>query len=203
MAGLSRVWNSKRFRWMAIVILAMAILGVFAVRFTLFSDGTVPHTGFQLSDPKGDVSLSVGSSYPGMTDIVQGSLNVSGISLTVNLITADTVSSVGEEESVQWDVLLVFENDTDVFKTYSMALVMNSTGFYSTLQDVDSNATEPCNASFKGSTLVTQLSPGELSNATKIEWSITSTYQKYDASGELVDLASDSAPDKGLQTTNL
>ena len=154
----------------------------------------------QLSDA-GAVFVSEGSGYPGIVDLVGGSLNVTGSSVGVSVVVGGVVSSVSEGESVQWNVLLVLENQTAALKTYTVSLELNSSGFFGVWTDVASGAVVPCNASYVGSSLFAQANV-DLGGVTRIEWNVNSIYQSY-SDGVLVAYASDSAPSMGFATLNL
>ncbi len=197
------ILHSKRFRLAAIAVVVVAVL---AVAFIVYNFSSGPGSGSvngQLSDAAGDVLVSAGSGYPGIVDLIGGSLNVTGASMMVSVVVGDVVStaSVGEGENVQWNVLLVLENQTMALKTYAVSLELNSSGFFNMWMDVASGEVVPSNASYVGSSLFAQAN-ADLAGVTKIEWNVNSIYQSY-SNGALVAYASDAAPDVGFATLNL
>jgi hypothetical protein len=214
----SGILFSKRFRLVAVAVVVVAVLAVAIILYD-FSSG--PSSGSSSpfspsptvsSKPSsvsvvgrlsnaGVVFVSEGSGYPGIVDLVGGSLNVTGGSVGVSVVVGDVVSGVGEGESVQWTVLLVLENQTVALRTYKVSLELNSSGFFGVWSDVASGEVVLCNASYVGSSLFAQANV-DLGGATRIEWNVNSIYQSY-SDGVLVAYASDAAPDVGFATLNL
>ncbi len=193
---------SKRFRLAAVAVVVVAVL---AVAIILYDFSSVPSSGSgsvngQLSNA-GAVFVSEGSGYPGIVHLVGGSLNATGSSVGVNVVVGGVVSSVGEGESVQWNALLVLENQTAALKTYTVSMELNSSGFFGVWTDVASGEVIPCNASYVGSSLFAQANVN-LGGITMIEWNVNSIYQSY-SDGVLVAYASDSAPEVGFATLSL
>ena len=195
---------SKRFRLAAVVVVVVAVLVVAVILYD-FSSGLSPSSSSgsvngQLSNA-GEVFVSEGSGYPLIVDLIGGSLNATGSSVRVSIVVGGVVSSVSAGESVQWNVLLVLENQTATLKTYTVSLELNSSGFFGVWSDVASGEVVPSNTSYVGSSLFAQANIN-LGGVTMIEWNVNSIYQNY-SDGVLVAYASDAAPATGFATLNL
>ena len=177
----------------------IVILAVSVVFYRLYV-GT-PATS-QLSDPANDVTLSMGTQYPGMIDVVGGVLMVNGTTLTVTVNVRDPVSSLGDGEIAQWNVTVILENETDVLKTYEISLEMNSSQLTGSIVDVETQSVRTCQVQYSGNSLTVFAVEDELPKARTVEWNVLTLYEQY-SGGELVTSASDLAPDEGLQTTAL
>ena len=185
-----------------LTLIAVAVIAIVVASVVLYRLNTGGSVSSQLNDPTNDVVVSVGSSYPGMIDVVSATLGVNGTMLNVTINVADSVSSLGDDEYAQWNVTLILENDTDVLKTYMISMLMNSTQLSGSIVDVDLGTVQTCQASYFKSSLTAAASVSELEGTKVIEWNILTTYESF-SGGELTTSASDIAPDEGLQRTVL
>lgn len=161
---------------MLIVVAVIAIVVASVVLYRLNVGGPISS---QLNDPVNDVVVSVGSSYPGMIDVVSATLGVNGTMLNVTINVADSVSSLGDDENAQWNVTLILENDTDVLKTYMISVIMNSTQFSGSIVDVDVGTVQTCQVSYFKNSLSAAASVSELEGTKVIEWNILTTYESF------------------------
>ncbi len=154
----------------------------------------------QITDASNDVVLSLGSDYPGETDLTGASFNRSDGNGRVAITVAGPISNMNEGESVTWYAMLVLENESDVVDMYELWAVLNSTGLHAYIQSVSNQSQQTCQASFEGNQLNIVMPLSGLASSTQVEWNVTSTYEK-NSDGELVAAANDFAPDEGMQTT--
>jgi len=199
--GMLHSVRLSRFRGLKLAVLAVVVflvvsVVVWYVLSLIFS--VPPSSGLQLNDPLGDVLLSMGSSYPGMVDLVGGSLSCNGTLLTVDVEVKDAASVLGDGETVNWNVLLALENSTDAIKAYELSFWSNSTGYYGSLIDVETGADSTVAGQFLGKRFSLRVDLAELAVASEIEWSVRSAYQML-LGDELAVYATDVAPDDGLQ----
>jgi hypothetical protein len=190
--------------WVVAVVTLMVVVVVGVLAFVvLYRSGANNQSGtLQLTDSKGDVVVSVGSGYPGMIDVVGGSLGANNTVLNVTIVVAEPVSVLGDGEWAQWNVTVILENSTDTLNVYTVSVQLNSTGLTGFIQPVGEQNVTACQVSFKGNVLTVLASAQELPNTKTVEWSILSAYEK-NVGDQLVASASDIAPDEGLQQTVL
>jgi hypothetical protein len=182
-----------------IVGAVIVVLVTSAVLYRLYA-GTSASS--QLNDPSNDVVLSAGTRYPGMIDVVSGTLEANGTMLNVTINVRDSFSSLGDGETAQWNVTVILENQTDVLKTYVISVEMNSTELTGSIVDVDTLSVQSCQVQYYRNSLTVLAVVNELPRARTIEWNVLTLYEQY-SGGELVTSATDLAPDEGLQTTAL
>jgi|SRR5271157_356907 len=185
-----------------LVLIVVAVIAIVVASVVVYRLNVGASDSSQLSDPVNDVVVSVGSSYPGMIDVVGASLNVNGTMLNVTIGVADSVSTLGVNENGQWNVTLILENDTDVLKTYVMSVNVNSSQFTGSIVDVDLGTVQSCQVSYYKNSLTAAALVSELAGTKVIEWNILTTYESFSGT-ELTTSASDLAPDQGLQRTVL
>jgi hypothetical protein len=199
MQSLSNRLKSTRIKLMLLIVVAL-VLSLALVGLYFFLSQPSVQASPSLTDPSGDVSVSAGTSYPAMIDIVGAKLETTGNTLNVTISLKDKVSSLGEGETESWTVIVVLENATDALKTYQFQATTNSSGMFGSIIDLESeNVTSyPVNA--VGNSLGLSAVFDGLQTTTKIEWQINSSYQML-SGDQVIASASDSAPDNGLQTT--
>jgi len=204
MVECSGILVSKRFQLIAVAFVLVAVLAVAIILYD-FSSGP-SHSSSSASESgqlsnAGQVFLSEGSNYPKIVDLIGGSLNATDNSLEASVAVGGAVSSLSEGESVQWNILLVLENQTSTLKTYTVSLELNSSGFFGVWMDVASGTAVPCNATYVGSSLIVQANVN-LGGVTIINWNVNSIYQNF-SNGVLVAYATDTAPAVGFATLDL
>lgn len=194
---MSRITKSRKFKLLAPMIAALLIATVILVTFYGFN-GT---PDAQVNEAQNDVQNNIGSYYPGMIDMVSASVekNQSTLNATINL--KEPVTALGENESAQFDTIVILENETDVLQTYELRIDINATGAFGIVQNVQTKNQQPLQLNSDGNKLTMTTPLGELSNATKAEWNVCSTYEKL-SSNQVISNAYDFMPDEGLRTTN-
>ena len=184
---------------MLIVGVAIAVLVTSAILYRL-STGTPVSS--QLNASPNDVVLNVGTQYPGMIDVVGGTLDANGTTLNITINVRDPVSSLGDGETAQWNMTVILENSTDVLKTYVISAEMNSAQLTGSIVDVGTQSVQSCQVQYYRNSLTVLAIMDELPNARTVEWNVLTSYEQY-SEGQLVTSASDLAPAEGLQTTVL
>lgn len=180
----------------AIVTILVVALVTLIVLYSVFTK--TPEN--QLTDSSNDVVLDVGESYPGMIDVVNGSLDANGVTLTITINGRDPIVSLGDGEFAYWNVTLILEND-DSLTAYNVWVELNSTRCTGYVQEVLGQNIRTCQVEYNNSLTVFVVFD-ELPSAKQAEWSVLTTYEKWSGS-DLIVSASDTAPDDGLQTTLL
>jgi hypothetical protein len=178
----------------AVVLLSALIAAVF---FGL--NGNPPSA--QESDPQNDIQTDVGSSYPGMIDIVGASIQKNQSTFNSIITVKDPITTLSEGESAQFNLLVILENEEDVLQTYEFLININSTGMFGIVQDVQMQNPQPLQLNSAGTKLTMTAILSELNDATKAEWNIYSTYEKIEEN-QVVANANDFVPDEGLRVTN-
>jgi len=184
-------------KWVAVAVIAILVVSIAAY---LLLARAPPNS--ELQGTENGVTQNVGTEYPRMIDIASAELNAKGTTLTVSINVRSPISVLGTGEDAQWNVTVTLENNDTVLKTYEIGVDMNGTQLSSLITDVDLLNSSACQAEYHGNTLTTTASMKELPTATKAEWSVLTSYEKY-SGGDLVDSAYDMAPEEGLQTTTL
>jgi len=184
---------------MLIVGVAIAVLVTSAILYRL-STGTPVSS--QLNASANNVVLNVGTQYPGMIDVVGGTLDANGTTLNITINVRDPVSSLGDGETAQWNMTVILENQTDVLKTYVISAEMNSAQLTGSIVDVGTQSVQSCQVQYYRNSLTVLAVMDELPNARTVEWNVLTSYEQY-SGGQLVTSASDLAPAEGLQTTLL
>jgi flagellar basal body-associated protein FliL len=192
--------SKKKSKFLMLIVIAVIVVVVVSV--VVYRSYVGVPASSQLSDPANDVVLSIGTQYPGMIDVVGGTLEVNGTTLNVTIDVRDAFTGLGERETAQWNVTVILENETEVLKTYEITVNMNSAGLTAYIVDVDTQSAQSCQVSYQSKSLTVQAVVDELPSAKTIEWNILTSYEQYSAD-ELITSASDLAPDEGLQKTVL
>jgi hypothetical protein len=200
MQSLSKRLSSTRSRLAVLIAVILVVSLVATGLYFVFLGQPSVQPAPNFSDPFNDVLDSVGTSYPGMVDVVEASLDKVGNTISVNINVKDQVSSLGQGETASWAVLLVFENETNALKTYQFQVIANFSGMFGSLVNVETDNTSSILLNVAGNSLDMSATLDGLQGATKVEWNINSSYQML-SSDIVTTSASDSAPDNGLQTT--
>jgi hypothetical protein len=199
MRSLSNQPKSASFKLILVIVVVLA-LSLALVGLYFFLGQRSVQASPSLTDPSGDVSVSAGTSYPAMIDIVGAKLETTGNTLNVTISLKDKVSSLGEGETASWTVIVILENATDALKTYQSQEVTNSSGMFGSVVDLQSGNVTSCPVNVVGNSLGLSAVVDGLQAATQTEWQINSSYQML-SGDQVIASASDSAPDNGLQTT--
>jgi hypothetical protein len=198
--SLSNRLKSTRFKLMLLIVVALALSLVLVVLYSFFLGQPSSQASPSFTDPSGDVSVSAGTSYPAMIDIVGAKLEATGNTLNVTINLKDKVSSLGEGETASWTVIVILENATDALKTYQFQAVTDSSGMLGSVVDLESENVTSCPVNVVGNSLGLSAVVDGLQIATQTEWQVISFYQML-SGDQVVASASDSTPDNGLQTT--
>jgi hypothetical protein len=194
--------NGKKPKRLLIVLVSVGIFAVIIASFVWYRLYSGSSGTSQLSDPANDVVLSMGTHYPGMIDVVNGTLEANGKTLNVTINGRDLVSNLSDGEIAQWNVTVILETETDVLKTYEIGAQMNSTQLTGIIVDVMAQKAQSCLVQYGNNSLNVHTVVDELLSAKTVEWNVLTTYEQY-SGGELITSASDMAPDEGLQSTAL
>jgi hypothetical protein len=194
--------NGKKPKRLLIVLVSVGIFAVIIASFVWYRLYSGSSGTSQLSDPANDVVLSMGTHYPGMIDVVNGTLEANGKTLNVTINGRDLVSNLSDGEIAQWNVTVILETETDVLKTYEIGAQMNSTQLTGIIVDVMAQKAQSCLVQYGNNSLNVHTVVDELLSAKTVEWNVLTTYEQYSGS-ELITSASDMAPDEGLQSTAL
>ncbi len=186
-----------KFKVLAPMIAAILIATVILVTFYGFN-GT-PNA--QVNEMQNDVQINVGSNYPGMIDMASASIEKNQSALNTIINVNEPVTALKEQESAQFDIIVILENNEDVLQTYEFRVDINSTGTFALVQDVQTKTQQPAQLQVEGNKLTITASLAELKDATKAEWNIYSTYEKIEGN-QIISNAYDFIPDEGLTTTN-
>ena len=185
---------------MLLIVVVLVVSLVLVGLYSFFLGQPSVQASPSFTDPSGDVSVSAGTSYPAMIDIVGAKLETTGSTLNVTINLKDKVSSLGEGETASWTVTVILENATDALKTYQFQAVTNSSGMFCSIVDLESENVTSCPVNVVGNSLGLSAVVDGLQAATQTEWQIISSYQML-SGDQVIASASDSAPDNGLQTT--
>jgi hypothetical protein len=185
-------------------VILLSILIIVTVGVAAFLYLSFPSTleAMQLNDPSDDVLLSVGSSYPKAVDITGATLEVNRDQANLTIRTNAQNISINYEGTIIWEAVLIFENQTDVVKTYNLRATLNSTGLFCSIQDVEEETPKNCDIHLQQNKLFISAPLEGLAEFEQVEWSITSTYEE-SIVGELTTNAFDFAPDEGLHITTV
>ncbi len=195
MSELTKIGKSKFLVSLAVGILIVAVI---AVVFFVF---VWKPSGAQEGDPQNDIQTNIGSAYPGMVDIVGASIQKNQTTFSSTITVKDAITTLGEGESVQYDMVVILENEEDVLQTYEFRVDINATGMFGMVQDVQTKNSKPLQLNSDGNKLTMTATLNELNDATKAEWNIYSTYEKI-SGDQVIDSAHDFVPDEGLRVTN-
>ncbi len=191
-----RFVNIGKFKIIATLVAIILIVTVIAVVFS----GFIGAPNSQVNEFQNDVQVNIGSSYPGTVDMVNASIAKNEGVLDAAITVKGPIVALGEDESVQFDMILILENETDALQTYELRINMNSTSLTGMVGDAQTNNQQPVQLIIDGNTLKITTLLAELSGATKAEWNIGSTYEKI-SDNQIIASAWDFVPDQGLRTT--
>ena len=195
MSPFLKLGKSKILVALIVVVLLSALIVV--IVFSL--NGTPPSSNG--SDAQNDIQTDVGSSYPGMIDIVGASIQKNQSTFNSTITVKDPIITLGEGESAQFDMIVILENGEDVLQTYEFRVDINATGMFGIVQDVQTQNPQPLQLNSDSNKLTMTANLSELNNATQVEWNVYSTYAKM-VGDQLVVNAHDFVPDEGLNVTN-
>lgn len=184
-----------------IVVIAF-ILIVIVVSVVIFFGPSLQGDALDISDPRGDVLLSVGSACPGMMDLVGANFTRSNGLANITVKVGEPFVSLGPDESASWEILVVLENETSVLRTYVVRVEADLAGFRGSFWDVMVEDVETFQTTRNGQWLSIMVDLDDLQSASMIEWNIQSVYTVFSGNDVVTD-AYDMAPDQGIQTTML
>jgi hypothetical protein len=195
--NMSRLSDNRKFKFLVPLIVALVVVSVAVVALY----GLVGTPNAPVNEVQNDLQVNVGSGYPGMVDMVSASIEKNQSTLNTTINVKEPVTALGEQESAQFDIIVILENGEDVLQTYELRVDINSTGTFGLVQDVQTKTQHPLQLQVDSTKLTITASLAELKDATKAEWNIYSTYEKI-AGNEIISSAYDFIPDEGLTTTN-
>ncbi len=191
-----RFVNIGKFKIIATLVAIVLIVTVIAVVFS----GFIAAPNSQVNEVQNDVQVNIGSSYSGTVDMVNASIAKNDGVLDAAITVKDPIVALEENESVQFDMILILENETDVLQTYELRIDVNASGLSGMVGNAQTNSQQPVQLIIDGNTLKITTPLVELSGATKAEWNICSTYEKI-SGNQIIASAWDFVPDQGLRTT--
>jgi hypothetical protein len=191
-----RFVNNGKFKFIASLTVAVIIVTVVTVVFS----GFIGPPNAQISEFQNDVQVNIGSSYPGIVDIVNASIDKKGDILNAAITLKDPIVVFEDGESAQFDIILILENEEDVLQSYELIVDVNQTGLFGLVEDVQTKKQQPIQLIVEANLLKISTTLTELNSATKAEWNICSTYQKI-SGNKIMSCAWDFVPDQGLKTT--
>ena len=194
---MSKLSNNRKFKFLVPLIVALVLVSVAAVALS----GLIGTPNAQANEAQNDMQVNIGSDYPGMVDMVSASIEKNQNTLTTIINVKEPVTALGEQESAQFDIIVILENKEDVLQTYELRVDINSTGTFALVQDVQTKTQQPAQLQVEGNKLTIKAPLTELNDATKAEWNIYSTYEKIEGN-QIISSAYDFIPDEGLTTTN-
>jgi hypothetical protein len=196
---MSKLSDNRKLKFLVPLIVAIVVVSVAVVALY----GLVGNLNAEVNELQDDMQVNVGSEsgYPGMVDMVSASIEKNQSTLKATIDVKEPFTALGEQETAQFDVIVILENDEDVLQTYELRVDINSTGTYGLVQDVQTKTVQPSQLQVEGNKLTITATLAELSEATKAEWNIYSIYEKR-AGNEIVSSAYDFVPDEGLRTTD-
>jgi mannose/fructose/N-acetylgalactosamine-specific phosphotransferase system component IIB len=145
-------------------------------------------------------SFIVDSDNLGMVDIVSALIAANQSTLDIVVQVKNPIEVLSNQESAEFDIIVILENGEDVLQTYELTVTVNSTGFFSMAQDVQTKNQRPSQLNVDGNKFTVTTTLSELDDATQAEWNIYSSYQKLDGD-QIVTSVYDFVPDEGLKTT--
>ncbi len=185
-----------KFKIIASIVVAVLIVTLVTVVFS----GFIVAPRSQVSELQDDVQVNIGSSYPGIVDMVHASIAKNEGELNAAITVKDPIAALGDNASAQFDMVLILEKDEDALQTYALRIDVNATGLFGMVEDVQTKNQQPVQLILDGNTLKITMPLAELSSATKAEWNIYSTYEKT-SDYQIIASAWDFIPDQGLRTT--
>ncbi len=171
---MSKLSNNRKFKFLVPLIVALVLVSVAAVALS----GLIGAPNAQANEAQNDMQVNIGSDYPGMVDMVSASIEKNQNTLNTIINVKEPVTALGEQESAQFDIIVILENKEDVLQTYELRVDINSTGTFALVQDVQTKTQQPAQLQVEGNKLTITAPLTELNDATKAEWNIYSTYEK-------------------------
>lgn len=144
-----RFVNIGKFKIIATLVAIILIVTVIAVVFS----GFIGAPNSQVNEFQNDVQVNIGSSYPGTVDMVNASIAKNEGVLDAAITVKGPIVALGEDESVQFDMILILENETDALQTYELRINMNSTSLTGMVGDAQTNNQQPVQLIIDGNTL--------------------------------------------------
>jgi hypothetical protein len=181
-----------------IVLVVAVLLTTTILSIAILNFKAAPNS--QSKETENDLQVNIGSAYPGVADLVSASIAKAGSTLNVNISVKDTITPLAEQETAQYNMVLIIENGTDVLQTYELRIDMNSTGLFGVIQDVQTKNQQRIDLEVFDSTLKMSTDFVELNDATQAEWNLNSSYEKVE-NNQIVVSAWDFIPNQGLTTT--
>jgi hypothetical protein len=181
-----------------LVLVIAVLLTTIIIGIALLGLKSSPDT--QPKEAENDLQVNIGSSYPGIADMVSASVAKTESTLNATIIVKDPIVSLTEKEMAQYNMVIILENQEDVLQTYELRVDINATGVFGMVQDVQVKNQQRIELLIDGNTLKISADLAELKDSTKAEWNINSTYEKL-SDNQIVANAWDFIPDQGLTTT--
>ena len=195
-----------RFKLLIVILLVVLIVAVGVVVLNSY----FPESNSAIKEAENDLQVNVPlpsnldesafSNSKGMVDLVSASLEKNQSTLEITVQVKDPIKALSSQEAAQFDVITVLENEDDVLQTYDFIVDVNSTGLFCLVQNVETNATHIGQFTVAGNKFTITTTLDELGAATKAEWSIYSTYDRFENS-QVIYSVYDLIPDEGLKTT--
>lgn len=191
---------------LAIILLIAVLIGAAGL---LVLGGMLSTPSATINESANDLQVNVSGSNSavdslldnrGIVDIVSASLEKNQSSLSVLIQVKDPIIALGDQESAQFDVIIILEDEQDVLETYECLIDLNSTGQFCLFQDVQGKTQLPAELYVDGSVLSVTTALSELSDVTKAEWNVTSYYEKLE-NNQVICSVYDFVPDEGLKTS--
>jgi len=181
-------------------ILAVLLIAIIVVAAAVALYNSLGVTNPEANETQNDVQTNIGSNYPDMVDMVSASIEKQQTTLTTTIRVKEAIISLGEQETVQFNMIAVLENEEDALRTYELIVDINATGIFGFVQDVQTKQQYTAELSVEGDTLTITTTLNELADASQVEWSIYSIFEKLEGN-QLVCSAYDFVPDEGMRTT--
>ncbi len=203
---MSLFFKVGRFKLVIVILLVVLIVAV----GVLVLNSYFPESNSAIKEAENDLQVNVPlpsnldesafSNSKGIVDLVSASLEKNQSTLEITVHVKDPIKTLGSQEAAQFDVITVLENEDDVLQTYDFIVDVNSTGLFCLVQNVETNATDIGQFIVDGNKFTITTNLDELGAATKVEWSIYSTYDRFE-NGQVIYSVYDFMPDEGLKTT--
>ena len=203
---MSLFFKVGRFKLVLVILLVVLIVAV----GMLVLNSYFPESNSSIKEAENDLKVNVPlpsnldesafSNSKGIVDLVSASLEKNQSTLEITVHVKDPIKTLSSQEAAQFDVITVLENEDDVLQTYDFIVDVNSTGLFCLVQNVETNATDIGQFIVDGNKFTITSNLDELGGATKVEWSIYSTYDRFE-NGQVIYSVYDFMPDEGLKTT--
>ena len=181
-----------------VIIPIVVVVLVSAVTIAIISLNQAPNN--EVNEAANDLQFNVGSGYPGMADMISASIEKNQNTLTAIINVKEPFIALGEQETAEFDMIVILEDAEDVLQTYELRVDVNSTGTFALVQDVQTKTQQPAQLQVDGTKLTITTTLPELNTASQAEWNIYSAYEKR-AGNEIISSAYDFLPDEGLKAT--